>query len=216
MNEDRPDTTGETPSPAEMLAVAEHQQERTRNGLDIRPGLLFGAWGTAWLLGFGELFLTIGPAGAVVIPLWGALALFFACLAGAGTITAVTLIRVSQGLRGPSQRAGAMYGWSWTIAFGCLAVLITAVGRLGIDFEVYALLWSAGSGLLVGLLFLGGGALSNDWWQYCVGLWILLINAVGAFAGIPGHYLVMSLAGGGGFLLVALVLALRNAKRERR
>lgn len=216
MNEDEPDTTDETSSPAEMLAVTERQQERTHDRIDVRPGPLLGAWGVAWVLGFGELFLTIGPGSVVAIPLWGSLVLFFACLGAAGVVTAVTLTRASRGLRGPSQTAGAMYGWSWTLAFVGLGALITATGGLGIDFEVYALLWSAGSGLLVGLLFLSGGALSGDWWQYGIGLWILLINAVGAFAGIPGHYLVMSLAGGGGFLLVGLVATLRRPGRELR
>ncbi|RCW39924.1 hypothetical protein DFQ14_1135 [Halopolyspora algeriensis] len=215
MNEHRePDTGTGTPSPAEMLAITEQQQRHTERELDANPGLLFGAWGLAWLLGFGELFLTIGRDPIVTLPLWAALTIFFGCLGTAGTITAWHLTRAMRGVRGPSQTAGAMYGWSWTLGFIALGAMIGATAQLGISYEVHALLWTAGSGLLVGVLFLSGGAMTGDWWQYGIGLWTLLINAVGAFAGIPGHYLVMSLAGGGGFLVAGIILSLRPAKHH--
>ncbi|MDR7302640.1 hypothetical protein [Haloactinomyces albus] len=212
MNEHRePDAAEAAPSPAEMLAITEQQQKRTERELDADPGILFGAWGLAWLLGFAELFLTIGREPIVVIPLWASLAIFFGFLGTAGAITAWHLTRTMRGIRGPSRVAGAMYGWSWTLGFVALGAMMGATARLGISHEVYALLWTAGSGLLVGVLFLSGGALMGDRWQYGIGLWILLVNAVGAFAGIPGHYLVMSLAGGGAFLVAGLVLSLKPA-----
>jgi hypothetical protein len=70
-------------------------------------------------------------------------------------------------------------------------------------------LWSAGSGLVVGILYLVGGALWQDRVQYGLGAWILAASAAGALAGSPAVYLVMSLAGGGGFLLAAAWFAVR-------
>ena len=45
-----------------------------------------------------------------------------------------------------------------------------------------------------------GGALWGSWVMYGVGLWTLLGAAASVYAGVPGNYLVLSLAGGGGFL----------------
>lgn len=210
MNEERvPESTEHPLSAAEMLAVTETQQQRTEAELSGRPGALFGAWGLAWLFGFGALFATIGRDPIVEIAWPFALLFFFACLGSAGVVTGKLLRHASRGLRGPAQTGGAMYGWSWTLGFLALSGVIAAVARTGISYEVYALLWSAGSGLVVGILFLCGGAMMCDRWQYGIGLWVLAVNAAGGFAGIPGHYLVMSLAGGGGFLAAALVLSRR-------
>ncbi|SFD62322.1 hypothetical protein SAMN04487819_101368 [Actinopolyspora alba] len=198
-----------TPSPAEMLAITERQQQRAERALDINPGLLFGVWGAAWVLGFGELYLTIGDDPVLLVPLWQALGIFFGCLGVAGFITVWHLASSLRGLRGPTQKSGAMHGWSWTLGFVGLGALIAATSRMGISDDVYAMLWASGSGLLVGVLYLSGGALTGSWTQYGVGLWILAINAAGAFTGIPNHYLVMSLAGGGGFLVAGTVLTLR-------
>lgn len=203
-----PNSTG-TPSPADMLAVSRLQQQRTEQEFSGRPAIMFAAWGLAWLFGFGTLFLAAGgrpPTGPSFVI---ALLVFFAFLAAAGVVTGVLLRRAARGLRGPTQTSGVLYGWSWTLAFVALGTLLAAAQRAGLSDEVYALLWSAGAGLIVGILFLCGGAMMCDRWQYGVGLWILLINGAGAFASVPGHYLVMSLAGGGGFLVTALVLTLR-------
>ncbi|SDP16467.1 hypothetical protein SAMN04487905_102228 [Actinopolyspora xinjiangensis] len=204
-----------TPSPAEMLAITEQQQQRAERALDVSPGLLFGVWGAAWCLGFGELYLTIGDDPVLAVSLWYALGIFFGCLGVAGVITVWHLASSLRGLRGPSQKSGAMHGWSWMLGFVALGAMIAATSRLGIPEDVYAMLWTSGSGLLVGVLYLSGGALTGSWTQYGVGLWILAINAAGAFTGIPNHYLVMSLAGGGGFLVAGTVLTLRDRAGAR-
>ncbi|PRW63789.1 hypothetical protein [Actinopolyspora mortivallis] len=213
MTEERT-SEGPSPSPAEMLAITEQQHQRTERALDVSPGLLFGTWGLAWGLGFGELYLTAGPDPVLDVPFRYALSAFLLLIVGAGVVTAWHLAGSLRGLRGPAQRSGAMYGWSWTLGFVALGMMIGAVGRLGISDEVYAMLWTSGSGLLVGTLYLSCGALTRDWLQYGVGAWILLVNAIGAFTGIPHHYLVMSLAGGGGFLLAGVVFALRGRTRS--
>ncbi len=207
MTDDQDHPGEQPPSPADMMALARRQQERTEQELSGSPAVMFGAWGLAWVAGFGTLFLTLGAKPVIAVPLGIALLIFFACLGSAGIVTGFLLRRASRGLRGPTQTSGAMYGWSWTLAFVALGAIIEAIRRIGVSYEVYALLWSAGSGLIVGVLFLCGGAMMCDRWQYGIGLWILAVNLGGAFTGIPGHYLVMSLAGGGGFLVTALVLA---------
>lgn len=202
----------QSPSPAEMLALAEQQQKHAQRHLTGHPGLLPGAWGLAWLLAFGELYLTVGADPVLRLPLPISLVVFFGILACAGVATAVHFARTTRGLRGPGPTGGAMFGWTWTLGFLCLGAMAGAMARVGIPPEAYALLWSAGAGLLTGVLFMCGAALSADPGQYLIGGWILVVNAVGAFAGIPGHYLIMSLGCGGGLLVLALVTSLRRGR----
>lgn len=202
----------EAVSPADMLAVAEQQRTHTERALNgAFPGT-FAAWGIAWLAGFGWLALTIGETAPLDIALGYALIGFFCCLVLAGIYTGVTLGHSTRGLRGNSQTAGAMYGWSWALGFTALSMFVGAQGRYDLPDDAIALLWSTGSGLVVGLLFLAGGALLLDKAQFAVGCWILLVNAGGGFAGIPGHYLVMSLAGGGGLLAAAVHITIRRRR----
>lgn len=139
--------------------------------------------------------------------------IFFLLLVSAMVVTGVHMARRFAGVRGVSSRVGAMYGWAWTLGFVAYAAIMAGAVRAGADDPVMNVLWSAGSGLVVGLLYLAGGAMWQDPVQYGLGVWILLASAAGALAGSPANYLVMSLAGGGGFLLAAAYFASRSPGR---
>ncbi|MGH3631879.1 MAG: hypothetical protein ACRDRL_31120, partial [Sciscionella sp.] len=47
------------------------------------------------------------------------------------------------------------------------------------------------------------GMLWRDTVQYALGVWMLITAAGSVFAGMPGDFLVLALAGGGGFLVQA-------------
>lgn len=50
-------------------------------------------------------------------------------------------------------------------------------------------------------MYLAGGMLWRDRGQFALGVWMLIAGAGSAFAGVPGNFLVLALAGGGGMLL---------------
>ena len=79
-----------------------------------------------------------------------------------------------------------------------------------------ALLWPALSGLITGLLYVGGGAAWDDPSQFGVGAWILVTTGAGCLLGLPGLYLVMGLAGGGGLLAAAAWFHLRRPRGPAR
>ena len=105
-----------------------------------------------------------------------------------------------------------MYGWSWGLGFFALGVVNIGVTRLGLPDDAVTLLWSGSSLLLVGVLYLGGGALFQDRFQYGLGVWMLASAACSVFAGVPGNFAVVALAGGGGLLLAAGYFAMRQAR----
>jgi len=196
-------------SAGESLALIEQQQEQVQRKLMVNPMVFYGPWGAAYLLGFGSIFLTYPTVFPWHLP--GVLAGVVAgVLFAAATLSSVaTGVRAGRGMRGPSQAAGAMYGWSWTLGFCALTVVNVGVSRLGLPDDAVTLLWSGSSLLLVGVLYLAGGALWQDKFQYGLGVWMLVSGAGSVLAGVPGNFAVVALAGGGGLLLAAGYFALR-------
>jgi len=210
-----PDVSAEDDTPlsaGESLALIERQQQDVRRRLWVNVAFFYGPWGAAYLLGFGAVFLTYpsdlpvrlsaGVAGVIVGLLFGI----------ALVVTVVTGTRAGRGVRGPSRMVGAMYGWSWTLGFGSLAAVNLGLSRSGLSDDASTLLWSGSSLLLVGVLYLAGGALWQDKFQYGLGVWMLVTSAASVFAGVPGNFAVVSLAGGGGLLLAAAYFLLRHPR----
>ena len=200
-------------SAGESLALIERQQQAAQRQLGFNPTLILGLWGAAYLFGFGAIFLTYPTAAP--LRLHGAVAgvIIGTLFAAATVISIVTGVRSGRGLRGPSRTAGAMYGCSWTLGFCALAAVNLGVTRLGLPDDAVTLLWSGSSLLLVGVLYLAGGALWQDRFQYGLGVWMLVSGACSVYAGVPGNFAVVSLAGGGGLFLAASYFALRYHRR---
>jgi len=195
----------------ESWAVIEAQREQVRRRVDVDPAVLFAIWGVAWAVGFGAAYLAYGPGR--VIPAWSGPSVAAVLMVAGMVASAGYAISLGRGVSGPSRSAGAMYGWSWMLGFLCLAVVNTALIRRGLPADGAALLWSSSALLLTGVLYLAGGALYNDRVQYGVGVWTLLSAAGAVFAGVPGNFLVMAAAGGGGFLALAAYYRLDPAGR---
>jgi hypothetical protein len=203
VDEDHPLSAGES------LALIEQQQHEAQRRLGVNPALFYGPWGAAYLLGFGSILLTYPTLFPLRLPGTAAAVITAVLFSAATVISVVTGTRAGRGVRGPSRVVGAMYGWSWTLGFCALAAVNIGVTRLGLPADAVTLLWSGSSLLLVGVLYLAGGALWQDRFQYGLGVWMLLTGAGSVLVGVPGNFAVLSLAGGGGLLLTAGYFTLR-------
>ena len=206
------------PDPADQLRLVAEQQARTHAALAPDERLLFGAWGVAWSVGFGAIWLASpGREGGPLLPVpfWSVGLLLFVLLVAAGAVTAVHAIRVGRGITGVSSRTGAMYGWGWFLGFAMLPAIVLGAERLGAPQEVIGLLWPAVSGLIVGLLYIGGAAAWDDPMQFVIGAWIMVTTGIGCLLGLQALFLVMCLAGGGGFLAAAAWVAVRRGVVRR-
>lgn len=209
--------TDEKPlDPAALLATVQAQQARVGAAFDVDPRLVYGVWGVAQLVGFGligaswrvdrEPLLPIPPAAAVLA--------YVGCIVAAVVVTVVHTTRATRGLRGQSAVQGAMYGWAWFLGFLCMSFVIGGLVNAGLSYVAYMLLWPALTGMVVGLMYLAGGALWRDRVQYGLGAWVLVTSTVGTLAGVPGNYAVMALAGGGGFLAAAAWFTVVRTQRH--
>jgi hypothetical protein len=203
-------------TPEQSLALIEAQRARVESQTDVDPVVLYGVWGVAWLLGFGLWAVTENGANGsgpwLDIPRGVVGVTFGLLIAGAMAATMWHSLRVSRGLRGEEQQRGAMYGWSWTIAFAALFVVMAGIHRAGAPQELTNLLWPLLSCLLVGVMQTMGGAVWKDFYLFGIGIWILVCTAIGGFLGLPGFNVVMALAGGGGFLVMAAWFTLRRRR----
>ncbi|MEV6913239.1 hypothetical protein [Amycolatopsis sp. NPDC051071] len=195
-------------TPEESLALIARQSAETRREIGPNPAVLLAVWGLVWLIGFGLVFLSAPPTS--LMPLWTASVITIVAFAGAMAYSAFYGIRAGRGVRGPSRLVGAMYGWSWMIAFGGLTVVNAGLVAHGLDPGLIPLLWSGTSLMLTGLMYLAGGMLWQSKLQYGLGAWIILCGAASVLAGGPHNFLVLSLAGGGGFLVASLVFLVRS------
>ena len=198
-------------SAGESMALIERQTEEAQRRLGFNPALILGLWGAAYLFGFGAIFLTYPTAVPLRLPGAVAAVIIGVLFPAATVISIVTGVRSGRGLRGPSRAAGAMYGWSWTLGFCALAAVNIGVTRLGLPDDAVTLLWSGSSLLLVGVLYLASGALFQDRFLYGLGVWMLVSGACSVYAGVPGNFAVVALAGGGGLFLASGYFVLRPA-----
>ena len=215
--------------PAESLRLIAAQQEKAK---DVEPDgrVLYGVWGLAWLLGYTTLYMsslrTADAAGAVTGPTgaggavgqpepWAFLAFSF-LIVSAVAITIVHIMTRVSGVRGASARSGALYGWAWFISFAAMSMVLGGLARAGANPEVMALASNSLSCLVVGIMYLAGGAMWQETRLYVLGVWILLVAGAATIVGQPGLYLVMAAAGGGGFLLMALVAQVLRLRTRRR
>lgn len=205
------DDLEETPlDPAAALALVAAQRRAVRRVIEPDNRLLFGAWGVAWLVGHLLLFVSRDAPGTR--PAAWAFVCFAVLVVGAIALTIVHTVSRGQGVTGRDITAGVLYGWAWTIGFVALTLIMIGLQRAGLDGELLSQAWFAMPSLLVGVLYLAGGAMWLARELYALGVWILLVGGAATVVGFPGTYLVLAFAGGGGFLAMALIEHLRGRR----
>jgi hypothetical protein len=210
---DPADAIPDPPAPSAVADLISAQRARVAAATVVDGRLLFVAWGLAWLIGYGMMWVSADRRAG--LPPGVALGTFFALLVAAGVTTAVHVARRTSGIHGTSSTQSAMFGWAWFAVFTGQAVLNIALGRLGVSDDVTLTVNSLVPALLVAALYMAGGAMWTDRAQFALGAWIALSTVVAAAVGPPGLLLVMSLAGGGGMLAAAAVGGTLRAGRRR-
>lgn len=197
--------------PAAARAIIDAQRSRVRAQAYTDDRLLFAVWAVAWGIGYSVLWATWG--GTADGNPWWAWAVFGALIVGGVVTTIAHALRRMSGMGGVSRRTGRYYGWSWFVAFAAAQVLIGGVASAGLPPETVTVLANGVSALIVGTLYMAGGALWQDRAQFVIGVWMALVAGAATVAGLPGTYAVMALAGGGGMAVGALVAQAQGRRR---
>lgn len=206
------DLDDDTPlDPAAALALAEKQQLAV--GLSfVKPvALLYTIWGVAWLVGFLVLWLA---AVADWMPSPVAATAFGILILVSVVASAVIGSRIGRGVQGASEYQGIVYGVSWPITGIAFAALGIALIGHGMSTELASLYFPSAYALMVGILYLLGGALWRAKSQLVLGLVLIAIGSIAPFFGAPTNNLIMAIGGGGAFLVGAahFMLVLRRLR----
>jgi hypothetical protein len=199
-----------TMDPQEAAALIAATSRQARSALAIRLPLVYLPWGAAWLIGLGAMWLSVrgqhpyqGPSGLTV-------ALLVILLLAAIGVTMIVVTRATHGVSGPSAVQSRIYGLSWPVGFAGLFGIDGALSQHGASGPVLGLVSGAGPILVTGLIYVLGAAIWLDWSMFWLGTWLAAVAVAGAWAGPVSLPLIGALAGGGGFLAMAAILALRH------
>jgi hypothetical protein len=107
-----------------------------------------------------------------------------------------------------------LYGMAWLLGF--VALLIT-VGKVthGLSNDEQGLIWVVTTTGLAAALHIAGSAIWLDRAQFRLGLWLTVLNVIGALAGQGWQALIVSVAGGGVMLYLGCAGILASSRRSR-
>jgi hypothetical protein len=196
--------------PAQMYALLQNQQRSTQVQMGDFVPLIAAAWGVAWLLGFGALWLVDGVPG-YSLPVPVAVTVFVATLVLAGGLSAWMGMRSGRGMRGNFAAAftGIVYGNTWWIGGAAIGILGAGLRSHGMSEEVASFYYPCAYVVFAGIMYAVAGAIWQAVPSLVAGIWLVAVAVAASFFPYPHHYLFLALAAGVGFLALATVSALR-------
>ncbi|MFE2528279.1 ABC transporter permease [Streptomyces sp. NPDC059382] len=157
------------------------------------------SFGLAYVLGHGAAAVSQGDTPLLDLPGWLPMTLLGCGLATGIVQATVAALRAQRGATGPDLLAGRLLGAAWIVAFTALFLAITGLTSVLDQPELQSVLWPAGSGLIVGLLYLAEGAVRRNVLHYVLGVWLALTSTAALSLDTHGFYWVLALAGGGAY-----------------
>ncbi|MGI5222600.1 ABC transporter permease [Nocardia sp. CA-290969] len=170
-------------------------------------------FGLAYIAGHGAAAISTGTDPLVALPGWLPITLLGIGLL-IGTVCATrAALRAQRGAPESEALSGKLLGLSWVVGFAALAVAITGLtATLNLP-ELQSVLWPAGSGLIVGLIYLSEGAARRNVLHYGLGAWLALVAAVALCFAATGLFWVLAVAGGTGYAIATVLEFRRLATR---
>ena len=191
-------------SAQEAAAVVQDARVRARRELVISAPLVYAAWGLVWLLGYGAMWLSVrgqhpysGPSGVSI-------AVVFVLAGFAVAAVLVIVSRAAAGIDGQSVRYRRIILAAW--ATGYLILLIVQAAIISsVSTRTYAFVAFAGPLLLAGLTYILASALGRNRTAFVLGVWLMIAGASCAWQAPAAILATCALAGGGAFLLAAVI-----------
>jgi hypothetical protein len=188
----------------EAAAVVRDARARARRGLVICAPVVYAAWGLVLLLGYGAMSLSVrgqhpytGPSGASIAVVYG-----LAALAVAAVV--VIISKTVAGIDGQSARSRSIVLRTYSTGYLILLCLQVAIKSSG-STRTFAFAAFAAPLLLAGLTYILASALGFSRRAFALGAWLVIIGASCAWQAPAAILATCALAGGGAFLLMAII-----------
>jgi hypothetical protein len=188
----------------EAAAVAQDARTRARKELLISAPLVYTAWGLVWLFGYGAMWLSVrgqhpylGPSGVSI-----AAVIVLAAFAVAAVLGIAH--RAAAGIDGQSVRHRRIILATWAIGYLMVLIVQGAISS-SVSTRALAFVAFAGPVLVAGLTYIVASALGRNRPAFALGAWLVIVGASCAWQAPATILAICALAGGGGFLLTALI-----------
>ena len=193
-----------TMDPAAAAAIMAEASDRARRRLQPNLPAFYAVRGAIWILGYGLIWLSVRGQHPFHGPNAGGYAALVLITAVAVGLTAGQ-VQAETGLRGLSVLRRWAYILSALAGFGAIFALEGALVRAGASPSVVGIFEASAPILVLGLLALARFSAERNWATAGLGLWMVLVAAVGGYAGPATVWAVGALAVGLAFLLAAVV-----------
>ena len=190
----------------EAAAVVQDARVRARRELVISAPLVYAAWGLVWLLGYGTMWLSVRGQHPYTGPSGVSIAVVFVLAGFAAAAVLVIISKAAAGIDGQSVRYRRII--LATYATGYLTLLIVQAAISGsVSTRTYVFVAFAGPLLLAGLTYILASALGRNRTAFVLGAWLVIAGASCAWQAPSAILATCALAGGGAFLLAAVIEA---------
>jgi hypothetical protein len=188
----------------EAAAIVHDARVRAGKELVISTPVVYAAWGLVWLIGYGGMWLSVRGQHPYRSPSGVSIAAVFVLAAFAVAAVLAVAHRATSGIGGRSARRRRIVLATWVT--GYLVVLLVQVGISGsASTRADAFASFAGPVLLAGLVYILAAVLGRNWLALALGAWLVIAGASCAWLAPAAILATCALAGGGAFLLVALI-----------
>lgn len=188
----------------EAAAVVQDARVRARRELVISAPLVYAAWGLVWLLGYGAMWLSVRAQHPYAGPSGVSIAIAFVLAGFAAAAVLVIISKAAAGIDGQSVRYRRII--LATYATGYLILLIVQAAISGsVSTRTYVFVAFAGPLMLAGLTYILASALGRNRTAFVLGAWFVVAGASCAWQAPATILATCALAGGGAFLLAAVI-----------
>jgi hypothetical protein len=193
-----------TMDPADAAAIMAEASDRAKRRFDPDHRVVYAVWGPLWILGYGGTWLAVRGQHPFHGPNPGAFAVTVLIASAAAMIT-VGQARAETGLRGRSVLSLETFFLSALAGFGAMFTLEGALLRAGASRPVVGIFEASAPILVLGLIYFVRFSADRNWIGAGLGVWLVVVAAVGGYAGPVAVWAVGALAVGLAYLLVAAV-----------
>ncbi len=190
----------------EAAAIVEDARARARKELIISSPIVYTAWGLVCLFGYGVMWLSVRGQHPYTGPSGASIAAVFVLAAFAIAAVVVLASKKVAGIQGESVRHRRIIASTWAIGY---LILITVAPGLSssVSTRTLAFINFAGPVVLAGLIYILAAALGGYRLAFALGAWLVIVGASCAWQAPAAILATCALAGGGAFLLMAVIVS---------
>jgi hypothetical protein len=166
--------------------------------------LVYAAWGLVWLLGYGAMWLSVRGQHPYTGPSGVSIAVVFVLAAFAAAAVLVIISKTIAGIDGQSVRYRRIILATWATGY-LILLLVQAAISSSVSTRTLAFVALAGPLLLAGLAYILASALGRNRPAFALGAWLVIVAASCAWQAPATILATCALAGGGAFLLMAVI-----------